>query len=331
MEYFSPCLHELSRILKRANCRAQISFAERKLAKAEENLGLLGWQQADFDEPTQRQVDALQNIEKEQSILTNRSAELAHELAALSERRVRFRQDYDEKRRALETERETVRKPLTEAERKLSASRTGTPDLERRTAQLDREQRDVEELSTKLLLVQPQPAHVRDELLRLRDRALAIQNERKDLRTEHARGLSEVHHLEHQVEGLEKQVAEFDKNLRGLKSNFEEEDNKLADEERERAEEKEKTEEEANKLERAKGNPYRAIGRVLADNAIAPMNQPTALSNVLDLRDKIALCENDIADLDEQSEAMNRTQFWMSVALWILIIVAVALIAAAVL
>lgn len=329
MEYFSPCLHELSRIFKRANCRAKISLAERRLAKAEENLGLLGWQQADFDEPTQRQVDALQNIEREQATLTNRSAELAHELAALSEKRVRFRQDYDEQRRTLEAEREKVRKPLTEAEHKLSATRSRTPDVEKRTAQLDREQRDIEELSTKLLLIQPQPSHVRDELLLLRDRALAIQNERKDVRTEHARSLNEVHHLEHQVEGLEKQVAEFDKSLRELKSKFEEEDGKLSEEERELAEEKEKSEEEAAKLERAKGNPYRAIGRVLADNAIAPMNQPTALSNVLDLRETIAMCESDIVYLEEQTQAMNRTQFWISIGLWVLIIAAITLIAAA--
>lgn len=326
MDYFSPCLHELSRILKRATNRAQIAFAQRKLAKAEENLGLLGWQQAYFDEPTQQQVDALQNIEREQAALTNRSAELAHALARLSEDRVKFRTDYEQRRGSLEAEREKARQPLMEFQRKLASARSHAPDVERRASQLDREQRELEELSTKLLLVQPQPAHVRDELLRLRDRALAIQNERRDLRTQHARSLSEVHNLEQQIAVLEKRIAELDKSLRELKAGFEEDDSKLADEEQARAEEKKKTEQKVNELENAKGNPYRAIGQVLADNLIGPMNQPAALANVLDLRAKIVAREDKIAESYTETQAVDRLQFRISIALWLAIIVAGMLI-----
>jgi chromosome segregation ATPase len=331
VDYFSPCIHELSRIFKRANCRARIALTERKLAKAEENLGLLGWQQADFDEATQRQVDSLQNIEREQANLTNRSAELAHELSRLSEHRVRFRGEYDQQRGALESERNTARKPLADLERRLHITRDNTPDVDRRTVQLDRELREVEELSDKLLAVQPQPLHVRDEMLRLRERVLAIQNERNDLKTQHARSLGETHHLEQQIAAIEKRTAEFDKKLRELKAKFEEEDEKLADEERQRAKEKETAETEVNDLERAKGNPYRAIGRVLADNGIAPMNQPTALANVVNLRDKIAGREAEMASLLQQTRSMNRTQFGVSLGLWALILVAGLLVLAALL
>jgi chromosome segregation ATPase len=331
VEYFSPCLHELHRILKRAKCRAQIALAERNLAKAEEHLGLLGWQQADFDESTQRQVDSLQNIEREQATLSNLSAELARGLADLSESRVRFRAEYDQRRGTIEAEREKARHPLAEFERKLTAARAHAPDVDRKAAQLDREQRDIEELSTKLLVVQPQPIHIRDEILRLRDRALAIQNERKDLKTQHARSLSEIHHLEQQIATIEKRVAEFDKSLRELKAKFEQDDNKLAGEERACAEDKGNTEKRANELERAKGNPYRAIGRVLADNAIAPMNQPAALSRVLGLRETIAQREATMASLHAQTHAMDRTQFRVSIVLWILIIVALVLIIGAML
>jgi chromosome segregation ATPase len=326
VEYFSPCLHELSRILKRVNCRAQIALAKRNLAKAEEHLGLLGWQQADFDESTQRQVDSLQNIEREQAALTNRSADLARRLEGLSENRVKFRTEYDQSRNAIEADRQKARHPLAEFERKLNFARSHAPDLDRTAAQLDREQRDIEELSTKLLVVQPQPIHIRDEILRLRDRALAIQNERRDLRTQHARSLSEIHHLEQQIVATEKRVSEFDQNLRELKAKFEQDDNKRADEERTCAEEKEKVERQVNELEHAKGNPYQAIGRVLADNGIAPMNQPAALSRVLGLREKIAQGEATMASLHAQTHAMDRTQLRVSVVLWMLILIALVLI-----
>jgi chromosome segregation protein len=329
VEYFSPCLHEFSRILKRANCRAQIAFAHRRLAKAEENLGLLGWQQADFDESTQRQVDSLQNIEREQANLTNRSAELAHELAGLSEKRVKFREEYNQKRGTLNSERDKVRQPLIELERKLESARDHTPDIDRKTAQYERELRDIEELSTKLLVVQPQPIHVRDEILRLRDRTLAIQNERNDLRTQHARSLSEVHQLEQQIAAIEKRSAEFDRTLRDVKAKFDEEDAKLAEEERLCAEKKEGVESEANELERAKGNPYRAIGRVLADNMIAPMNQPGALEKVVELRERIASSESEIANLYRQTRSSDQTRLWISYGLWGMILAAAILVIAA--
>lgn len=318
-------------MLRRVNCRAQAAVTERKLAKAEENLGLLGWQQADFDEATQRQVDSLQNIEREQANLTNRSAELAHEIARLSEHRVKYRGEYDQQRTTLEGERHNVRHPLADLSRRLHTVRDNTPDVDRRTAQLDRELKEVEDLSMKLLVVQPQPMHVRDELMRLRERTLTIQNERNDIRTQHARSLSEIHHLEQQIATIEKRVTELDKNLRELKTQFEEEDGKLAGEERQLVEEKETAEKDVNHLERAKENPYRAIGRVLADNAIAPMNQPAALANVLNLREKVAQKETELAALFAETRALDPTQFWISVGLWVVVIVAGLLVIAAVL
>jgi chromosome segregation ATPase len=208
----------------------------------------------------------------------------------------------------------------------LEAARDHAPDVERKSAQLDREQRDIEELSTRLLLVQPQPHDIRTEILRLRDRTLAIQNERSDLRTQHARSLSEIHHLEQQITGIEKKIAEFDHSLRELRAGFEKEDGKLAEDERAQAEEKEKVEEQANALEHAKGNPYRAIGAVLADNHIAPMNQPAALAKVLNFRGKIAARESEIDALFRESRSINRTELRISIALWLLVLIAGSLI-----
>jgi chromosome segregation ATPase len=331
VDYFTPCLHELLRIFKRVNHRIQASLAERHLAKAETYLGLLGWQQADFDRETQQQVDALQNIEREQGALTNRSAELAHQLEALKVQRVKVRWEYEQRRDKLAAARQRIRKPLGGLERKLADIRARTPDVERKTAELDREEKDIEALSTKLLVIQPQPVRVRDEILQLRDRMLHIRNERSDIRTQHARSLSEIHHHEQQISVIEKRSAEFDLSLNELKETFDQEDGKLASEEHLLAAEKHKTEKLVNDMDRAKGNPYRAIGRVLGDNQIAPMNQPSALSKVLNLREAIAIRESEIAELKRQTKSINRTLLYISIALWVAIIVAGVLVIGALL
>ena len=331
MDYFTPSLHELSRIFKRTRHRIQISVAERHLATAEANLGLLGWQQADFDEETQRQVDALQNIEREQSELTNRSAEIAHQMESLRIERVRVRWEFEQRRDKLACERAKACQPLDDLQRRLAHARAHTPDVDRKAAQLERELKDIEVLSDKLIVIQPQPLNVRDEILQLRDRVLQIQNERNDLKIAHARNLSEVHQLEQQAGGLEKRLAEFDQSLLVLKESFENDDAKLVEQELALDRDKEKTETAVNEMDRAKGNPYRAIGRVLADNEIAPMNQPSALSKVLTLREVIAAHHGQIGELNRQSQSTHRTLLQISFILWIAIIAAALLVIGALL
>jgi hypothetical protein len=70
MDYFSPGFREIIRLVQRASLRVRGGITRRRLASVETQLGLLGWQQADFDPDTQRQVDALQNVEREQVALT---------------------------------------------------------------------------------------------------------------------------------------------------------------------------------------------------------------------------------------------------------------------
>jgi hypothetical protein len=59
------------------------------------------------------------------------------------------------------------------------------------------------------------------------------------------------------------------------------------------------------------------------------MNQPAALSAVLKLREKIAGCEDEIAELLRETQSTDKTDLRVSLALWLLIIVAVGLIVSA--
>jgi hypothetical protein len=54
VDYFSPGAREIARILGRVLNRLRMLAQRRRLARAETELGLLGWQQADYDEDTQR-------------------------------------------------------------------------------------------------------------------------------------------------------------------------------------------------------------------------------------------------------------------------------------
>ena len=86
MDYFSPGPRELARKLNRQTARRRLAAINRALAAAETELGLLGWQQADYDADTQRQVREIQSVEKEQTRLTNEAASVAIRTARPSER-----------------------------------------------------------------------------------------------------------------------------------------------------------------------------------------------------------------------------------------------------
>ncbi len=90
-----------------------------------------------------------------------------------------------------------------------------------------------------------------------------------------------------------------------------------------------RVEKEADALEHEKKNPYQQIGRVLADNQIAPMNQPHALEAVYDARLRAQELEYEIARLHADSEQEDRTLMQHSLILWGAIALAVTLILAA--
>ena len=171
-------------------------WVRRELAKAETELGLLGWQQADYDDETQRQVEAIQHVEREQSRLTNEAAALGNEIRQLQAEREVGRKQYEEQCRAIEAERKQVLAPHDQIERQLVEKRKIEPNFEKRIPELDRELREVQRRYKELLSVPRETLQVRQELIHLRERSVAIPNEKSDLRTQHLRTVSEIRALE---------------------------------------------------------------------------------------------------------------------------------------
>lgn len=329
MDYFSPGFREIVRLAQRASWRVRRVMARRQLVDAEMRLGLLGWQQADFDAETQRQVDAIQHVEREQADLTNRAAEFSREMETVSADRAKVRADFDQQRVVLEVGRTRAREPIAEIERSLRAVRERPTDGRQRIAELEKNLRETEALQAKLMGVEPQPSYVRDELQKLSERIIAIPNEIKDIRTGEQRNINEAQEFEQRRKAIEQRSAELDQQIAELKTQADQRDAEFAAKLKELGKEHARAESASQRLERAKSNPYREIGRVLADSGLAPVNQPDALTRVRTLRDLIVRMESAVAASLQQTRAEDAPMLRVSLILWGVIAVGVLLVLAA--
>lgn len=328
MDYFSPGLREVSRKLGRQLDRLRLAAERRKLARAETELGLLGWQQADYDPETQREVEKIQNYEREQSRLTNDSAEVGRAMRDCHLQRGSTRKEYDEKRRRLEVQRREVMEPMERMQKQLMALRKQEPTYQRRMPELERELREVNRLYTDLLASRAESPQARNDMVRLRERTVAIPNEKADLRTQHLRVVSEIKQLETALGRANQQVAALEGELRALEAEFTAHERDIAAEIRKKEREKARLEKEIDALEIAKVNPYQQIGRVLADNNLAPMNQPQTLEKVQRRRFVMHELEYKIALSYQISYQADPALIRTSYLLWVAVSAAALLISA---
>jgi chromosome segregation ATPase len=327
VSYLTPAPREIARQLKRQLIRLRAWQRSRALGRAEAELGLLGWQQAEFDPETERQVSAIQNVEKEQARLINAAAERSGEVRRLhAEYGVALR-EHLEARRALEAEKRRVREPRGEIERTLAEKRKTEPNFERRIPELDRELREVSKLYASLMSAETHTPKLRQELIRVRERVVAIPNEKSDLRTEHLRTVSDIRALEESLARVAESEAKIGAEIHALDAVWSEREKEIAammkGEEREKA----KLEKQIALLESSKSNPYQRIGQVLAACNLAPVNQPEALDRVKDLEQQLARLLEDIEASLAETVGEDAARLRASYAIWAGIAVVVAVVA----
>jgi chromosome segregation ATPase len=328
VDYFSPGAREIARKLGRLLNRLRLAAQRRRLARAETELGLLGWQQADYDEETQREVEKIQNYEREQGRLTNQGAELGREIRALKEERDTSRKEHEEARRQIQAQRRAAAEPIAGAEKQLAALHRQEPLFEKRMPELDRELREVSKLYSQLLNAGATSAQARQELVNLRERTVAIPNEKADLRAQHMRLVSEIKSLETALADGREQIAALDQTAREIDAAFQTADRERAAEIKNREREKARIDKEIDALEIAKANPYEQIGRVLADSNLAPMNQPHALEKVRRQRFVMQELEYAVARSQEISSEADPALVRVSYMLWgVMLLAAVILLA----
>ena len=326
MNLFLPALRELARIYDRQIGRASLWLARRRLARTETDLGLLGWQQADFEGEAQRHIDQLMNVEREQSRQTNESAALGLAIRQGQEKRDAGKKEYEEARAALEAEWKAVAEPVEIAGRHLAARRKTDADFDRPIASLDRELAEVLARQTDLRATGSATPERHAELGRLHARAVTIPNAVADLRRRGVQARDDIRMLEETLARGQPALAAATEKLHALDEQFARSDGTLERQIAGRRREKDVLEAQIENLEKAKNNPYRQIGQVLADSGIAPMNQPGALAAVQKARRIVARIVREIAASHEASGREDRAALQKSWCLWAAAVAGIALV-----
>jgi chromosome segregation ATPase len=307
----------MGRRLTRQWLRLRLRLARKQLEKSETTLGVLGWQQADYDEKTQAQVERLVEYEREQARATNENAAIGRALREQTDAREVGRKHFAKEQAAFEAERHRLLKADVEAEQQLVELREFEPIFEQRMPELDRELRECSRRHSELLSRVGHTTAVKQELLRLRERAVAIPNEVADLRMQHLRAVSEMHELEAQTERRRARRVAIAREEKELRAAFEHADADLSAKIRELERQHAERDREIALLEGAKANPYREVGRVLADSGVGPMNQPQALERVRRDRFFVQERESALRASLEASAAVDPAEIRASMRLWL--------------
>jgi len=319
VNYLAPGLRELARLFLRLKWRLQLALQGRELARLESQLGLLGWQQADYDHGTQRHVDRLTDYERAQVQLTNESAALGLAIHDLEEEKTAAQKAFEEKRTQGATNCERLAEPVKQSEEALAARRREIAELQSRIAALNAEE-GVAEQSYRAMLAKGESAK-QPEVIRLQQRVIAVPRERQGFESQLSLALAPVPTLENELALRRATLSVETEALRALEKSFAQTDESLNREIATRKREKQKLERQVDALEKAKSQPYREIGRALADHLIEPVNQPEALKSVLNQREKIATGQSRLAASLAESGLENRTYVWLG---WLVLLLLAA-------
>lgn len=279
-------IRELARIFGCQTRRIRLIFERRKLARLESALGLLGWQQADYEGPAQDEVQRLNAYEREQARLTNESAQCTLEALKLEERR-KFEGQFFAEAQATLLQRSGMPEPTEESLGELlEAKRKESREIEARLPVIAREEKEAEAQYRALVGTGEPLPEVRAQILRWQKLLMSLPRER-----------TQWQEKSQEIKRDAEAIAELLGEVRESRKEFEKADQAILEEIAERQRSKRKVEKQIDALEKAKSNPYREIGRTLADHRIAPLNQPEALTHVLAQREEIAAIEAEITAL----------------------------------
>jgi chromosome segregation ATPase len=316
VDYLQPGPREIGRQVARLLLRARLAQARRRRDRALTDLGLLGWQQADFDAETQRQVDEIQNVEREQSRTLNIAATLGAEIRELTSARDAGRRAHHEARKELEAALRKAAEAKAHIERQVAEKRKVEPNFQRRIPELDRELREVNKLYSQLLVIEKQTVISKQELIRLRERIVAIPNEKNDLRTHHLRAVTELRALEETLAREAEATTAAQQRVHYADSQWQAKEAEFTTAIKAKEKEKAAAERHFAGLERAKTNPYLRIGEVLSGSGIAPVNQPESLDRVRECDVALAIVEGELQASRDATAKEDPTELRLSLWLW---------------
>lgn len=241
---------------------AALYYGSRHLRKAEINLGLLGWQQADYFSPEiEEQVKLLHDVETAQAALLNREAEISEKISVVQAQSTEAESVHDAAMTQLAAGRESTVAAIKEA-------RSALEKMEAVVARFDKAMADLNE-----------------ELQRADgERRLSLRMQLPEMQKIRDQKAGELAPLRETLSSLVAELSDIDGQAKQRREDFEAWKHALAEEVKIAEREKAAAQKKMTGLEREKRSPYLLIGRCLADCEVAPRNQPEALERVRDLR-----------------------------------------------
>jgi len=295
---------DLSRRVRIAWIWAERIRVRRQLADAEAQLGWLGWQRADFFAPDLiNAVAKVREFEDAQASLMNVTAELSGRKAKLDEELAREKARHDEALAALAKEREPIAAQITEKEglrrRKLEAIER----FDRALGELAAKVKRLEALSTSYMKVEQPRIEIRTKARETSEDLIQLAFERQRVDTSRKAAAEAVAGFDAEIGKLRTELERIDAAQAAARAQFTSARRRLTGEHRKIERTQRKSHAGISSLDRKKRKPYRLLGTSLADQGIAPMNQPEALEQVGELRNRVAGASQTISELRAECAA----------------------------
>lgn len=312
-KWWSEGRDEVTRRIHLALYHFHLWQERRHVARAETELGTLGWQQADFFSPEiQEQVDRIIDFEKNQAALYNREANLSWEKSEKESERKKASALAGEEMARLREERRAIAATRGERQAALMERSRETNALRQQLRELQSNIEQLQILRTKLRTFNTIEA--RQELSRVAMQLEPLTRREKEMlpkvETEAALELDACNELAE----LDGQISKLDEALEQRRTALEAETTHLDTDIVGIESEQKRMREMSEALEHEKTSPYRLIGQCLADHNIGSMNQPKALPAVLGARQAVADLEGQIAATLEACASADRVailQFYL--------------------
>lgn len=327
MNWFALGFAELRREFTRVYLRCLLARLRSRLGKLETVLGELGWQQADYGPDLEPVIAQIQEIENREVTLFNESAGVGRSLARLKSNREIGRKDFEASLKTLLADARPSAERLEAAKRELAESSTVVTECEAQIGRLRSQFRSASSEMDRFMLKAEEHGFVEQRLALLDQKnaaAAAVESCETKLATSSGRRMQ----LQKEIEALEQEQIQWKEKESALRAEFAEADSALARQIEKSLHGKAKLEKGIDEMERSKKECFLAVGQALADNGIAPINQPEALTAVLETRNRIMESEFTISSSLELSRQMQFSDiftfhlvFWSVLALVVSVVV----------
>lgn|GEM_PF-1380841 len=306
MNFITAGFDELERKLQRAAGRFRIWQEQRRLTKAEINLGALGWQQVeDFPPEIAEQMRAITAMERQQAELSNQGADLQWNIAELQKQLDKTRGDHNELIVAHEAELQPLKESRDSSAAPIEDRKESIARFDSAIAEMEKAADALGVRLRSLLSLEKQSIQIKEEIINITEKRASFENEKEDLQRSRMRAYADLKAITDHIGATDAQIAQMHQRIRQIHDEFNVQEKDLLAQIAHLENEKENASKHVRTLDQKKSPAFRAIGRCLADSGISPMNQPQALERVLALKENIDVSQQRIATSLARSSQVN--------------------------